>query len=346
MNITSIVIDALLRNAILKRSARTPLEKALIRGMALLGKDKLQSIWDPLGPLIEHRRVTISAFSDIEPNLSLQYTWGDYWFKAELTKAIGALGFAVVAPSYPPDVVLHIFGHPTDLSRFESAFKILWIHSHPEKVTPSILAQYDRVTCISDTFAAEVQKMGFHCNVVQQGTSKRSVPGLPLRYDVVFVGNARSELRGTRQIVADMGLPDYDFKVWGSGYCELPTRYWAGMYIDNGDLGTLYSTSRISLNDHRPAMAAAGFINPRVFDILAAGGFCVSDPNPAITDLFGDTVPQYTSPAHLRELVTYYLDHPEERQALAGRGHAIAIQYTWEKVAAALLEGIPQADGG
>jgi hypothetical protein len=239
--------------------------------------------------------------------------------------------------------VIHLWGQPTCLPG--SGTRLLWIHSNPDKITPSVLSQYDKIYCVSNVFATEIRRMGYPCEVLQQGTSKRRVLETKLKYDVVFVGNARFELGGTRPIVDAMGKPDIDFKVWGTGYRTLPARYWVGAYFENSELDALYAASRISLNDHRPAMAAAGFINPRVFDILAAGGFCISDPNPAITDLFGDAVPQYSSPAHLRELIAYYLDHEEERQILAQRGHVIAIQYTWEKVAAALLEGISPAYG-
>lgn len=295
--------------------------------------------------MVERRRVAILSYSDLEPDLARQYLWGDFWFKYEMIKAVGGLGFAVVDlfSQYRPDVVIHLFGDPVDTTPFSSAYKILWIHSNPDKVTPRILEQYDRIFCISDLFAARIGEMGFNCTVVQQGSSKRPIPGLALQYDVTFVGNARAKLGGSRQIVEDMGQPDFDFKVWGAGYRSLDERYWAGHYVDNAQLSVLYGASRISLNDHNPAMAAEGFINPRVFDILAAGGFCISDPNPSLSQAFGDTVQQYRAPSHLRELVDHYLANPQEREELARRGHVMVAQYTWDRVASSLLDGIQPA---
>ena len=317
----------------------------LKRLLGSLSGNRLNRAWYSLGlhmHMTERRRVAILSYSDIEPDLARQVLWGDFWFKHEMIKAVGSLGFAVVDldSRYRPDIVIHLFGQPVNPSLFSTAYKILWIHSNPDKITPAFLAQYDRIYCISELFATWIREKGFECIVVQQGTSKRPIPGLACQHDVTFVGNARAGLGGIRQIVEDMGQPDCDFKVWGTGYRSLNKRYWAGEYVDNNELSVLYGSSRISLNDHTSAMAAAGFINPRVFDILASGGFCISDPNPTITQVFGDSVPLYTSPQHLRDLVEFYLRHPQEREVLAKEGNSIANQYTWAKVAASLLDGI------
>lgn len=328
-----------LRRAILNRR-RSWVDRLALLGARTFFPNLLRSVWDPLGGIIQHNRVLVVAYSDVELDLARQISWGDYWFKYELTKEIGKLGFAVVDEWHHPDIMLHLFGHPVDLEPFASAHKVLWIHSNPDKITAEILQQYDYIACISDSFAREIRDMGFRCSVVQQGTSKHPLFGVPKKYEVVFVGNARAELGGTRQIVVDMGEPDYDFKVWGAGYRTLSSQYWAGEYCDYHALGELYASSCISLNDHRPAMAAKGFINPRVFDILAAGGFCISDSSKAITDLFGDAVPQYSSASHLRELVTHFLAHPDERDILAQKGRAITAQYSWNNVAATLFTDI------
>lgn len=332
-------IEDHLSQTILKRKRNLVDKLSLLLARELVPAS-LRRAWDPLGELLTKTRVSLLAYSDIDLDLYRQQVWGDYWFKRELTKAIGGMGFVVVDPYYRPDVVVHLFGHPTDLSQFSHAYKVLWIHSNPDKIDATILANYNRICCISETFAADIRLMGFECDHVQQGTSKQWFPASSKQHDVVFVGNARAELGGTRPIVAALGHPDYDFTVWGTGYKTLPSQYWAGEHFDYYALGQLYASSRITLNDHRPAMAAAGFINPRVFDVLAAGGFCISDANDAITQLFGDAVPQYSSPQHLRALIDYYLSHPEERDLLAMRGHSIAIQYTWDRVAMSLLDGI------
>lgn len=333
------LLPVYLRHLILARR-RTFLEKVLLLIARLFAPEETRLAWNPLGEILSSRRVAVLAYSDSDLNLSRQFVWGDYWFKHELTKAIGSANFVVVEPHYRPDIVVHLFGEPVDLSSFSSAQKILWIHSNPNKIDARILENYDRVCCCSEVFAAKIRGMGFECDYVQQGTSKQPISAFSRQHDVVFVGNARAGLEGSRPVVTAIGEPTYDFRVWGTGYRSLPAQYWAGEYFDYYALGQLYASSCITLNDHQPAMSAAGFINPRVFDVLAAGGFCISDTNEAITALFGESVPQYQSAEHLRELVEYYLTHPDERNALARQGHDIAVQFSWDRVARSLLRDI------
>jgi spore maturation protein CgeB len=94
-------------------------------------------------------------------------------------------------------------------------------------------------------------------------------------------------------------------------------------------LEKLYAASRITLTDHHPDMAREGFVSNKVFDILASGGFVISDNNPGIEKIFGNTVPQYESAEHLKHLVEFYLDHPGEREKLMLRGRDIALTHTY-----------------
>jgi len=78
-------------------------------------------------------------------------------------------------------------------------------------------------------------------------------------------------------------------------------------------------------------MAREGFVAVRIFDILASGGFCVSDSNSGINEIFGDSVPQYESPEHLRELIDFYINHPDDRLKLMEKGRKVALSHTWQK---------------
>ena len=295
-----------------------------------------------LSDFLLKRRVSIVSPSDNDPNLYRRLQWGDTWAKYELTKALGELGYVVTDIDIEPDVVIHLWGGRAELP--PGAYKIIWIYSHPETVSADLLCQYDRIFCLSSIFAQKVRQMGFDAEVMWSATSK--CPRMnEIKYDVVFVGNARS---GRRQIVDDvLGQArddteelDYSFKVWGGGYEHLPKRYWGGEYVDYTRLDDLYSSSLIALNDHNPQMAEEGFVAIRVFDILASGGFCISDVNPGLDEIFGDVVPQYHSASELRELIDFFLQHPEERLALVRRGKEIALSNSWSKRAGQLMQGI------
>jgi len=76
-------------------------------------------------------------------------------------------------------------------------------------------------------------------------------------------------------------------------------------------------------------MEREGFVSNKVFDILASGGFVISGKNKGLALLFEDSVPEYESAEHLKEIVEYYLDHPEERQRLMAKGLKIARTHTY-----------------
>lgn len=182
--------------------------------------------------------------------------------------------------------------------------------------------------------------MGFDAELMIGATAKRPIKK-EIKYDIIFVGNTRPDLLYGRKIVRDVGETPHNFKVWGARWEDkLPRKYYGGQYIDNQRLNELYASSLINLNDHHDDMNREGFLNPRLFDVLASGGFCISDKNSGIDEIFGDAIPQYESPQHLRELIDYYISHPDERLKLMEKGREIALSYTWHKIAEQFLKGI------
>jgi hypothetical protein len=332
------VKDAFIRlceRAALRRRP-TLLERAALRAVAELWPGFFETRADELGNFRSKRRVRILSPSDEDPDLYRRMQWADSWVKYELTKAIGAFGYLVT--DVDPHVVIHLFGAPAVLPR--SAFNVLWIYSHPERVDAALLARYHRIFCGSSLLVDRVRQLGYAAHLLWGATSRR--PRVrPIEHDVIFVGNARA---GRRQVVEDVGRPSYRFRVWGRGYRGLPERYRGGDYRDYCSLDDLYSSSLISLNDHAPEMATHGIVSARVFDILASGGFCISDANSGLAAIFGDSVPQYRSRRELHEMIDFYLRCPDERLTLMKRGCEIALSHTWDARASEMLTGMaPQA---
>jgi len=322
---------------LLKRR-RPVAEKVLLQAIGIARPAWMKRRRAYLSDLSVRRRVAIISPSDHVIDEYRRLLWGDTWAKYELTKALGEMGYLVC--DIEPDVVIHLYGGSVRLP--SSAYKILWIYSHPDTVDVDLLRRYDRIFCLSRSFVRKVHQMGIEAELMWGATSKRPRTS-DISYDVVFVGNARGN--GRRQIVDDVGTPDYRFSVWGRNYRYLPRRYWAGEYIDYTSLSDLYSSSLIALNDHQPEMVAEGFVAIRVFDILASGGFCISDANPGINEIFGDTVPQYRSANELRELVHFYIQNPDERLELMDRGREIALSHSWSERARQFMRGIDATVG-
>jgi len=121
-----------------------------------------------------------------------------------------------------------------------------------------------------------------------------------------------------------------DIGLWGGGWWEaahelreLPDGYWRGQRVTPDDAAKIYNLAQICLNVHHPQTRFGG-LNTRTFEILAAGGFELVDNVPGLEEHFdvGREIVSYSSPAHFRELVDYYLSHPAERANIIERGRA------------------------
>lgn len=315
----------------LKRQA-TWVDRMLLTAAQSLRPTWAQTTARRLDPLCRRLRVQFVTCADTDPDHFRRLQYGDTWVKYELMKILGARGYIVT--DREPDVAIHLFGKVMPLP--EQAYKICWIYSHPEHVTPKVLEPYDRIFCLSGRFCEEVRRMGFEAECLPGATAKQPVDA-PVERDVLFVGNARSD--GHRAIVDALRGADADYRVIGRGYRDLPPEHWEGPYVDYAGLDRLYASSRIVLNDHWPDMAHYGFVAVRVFDILASGGFCLSDRNPGLEERLGDAVPQYESPEELQSLIRYYIDHEDERREKASVGRVRALAHNWADRAEQLMSG-------
>lgn len=147
------------------------------------------------------------------------------------------------------------------------------------------------------------------------------------------------------------GLTDYRFKIWG---VEWHARELAPLVQDGGrafDTETymkIIAGARINLNLHSSAMRDGvdpdcDAINPRVFEIAAAGGFQLCDPCQGLERHFDfdAELPVYRDLRALRGLIDHYLAHDAERAAVAeaARTRALA-EHTYDRRAEAMLDVI------
>ena len=292
-----------------------------------LQRSKEMEIKEKLDRLRAKSRVSImiKAPSDTDPERRM---WGDHWVKCELGKEFLRLGLSLVEKD--PDVILHLFGSPVKKSLPEHTYNLVWVYSHPDLVTPHNLRQFDKIYCASRDFIPKLQAMGYsNIEVMIPSTSKKPLK-VPIKHDVIFLGNARSSRPDGRSVVGDLQKTSFDFKVWGNLWEDLiPKRHYGGRYWDYNELNNLYASARITMNDHHPDMAREGFVSNKVFDILASGGFAISDKNIGIEKIFGQAVPQYESAQELQALITFYLNNPTERKKRMMDGRRIALSNTY-----------------
>lgn len=291
-------------------------------------------------------KIQIKSRSDKDTDAKRRLMWGDYWVKYELSKELKGLGLSVVEKD--PDVLLHLFGSPV-AGLPKNTYNTVWLYSHPDKVTPENLKQFDKIYCASSDFIPQLKAMGYeNVEMLIASTSKRPAE-VPIMYDIVFVGNARTRRSEGRSVVGDMGLTRHNFKVWGNLWENiLPDSYYGGKYWDYQKLEKLYASALITLNDHHRDMAREGFVSNKIFDILASGGFAISKYNIGIEKIFGNSVPQYQTAEQLKDMVEFYLNNPEERERLMLTGREIALTHTYRKRAIQITQDFlaPQSQVG
>jgi hypothetical protein len=247
-----------------------------------------------------------------------------------------------------PDVLLHLSGGEIEYifkkpikDLAHGAYKIAWVYSHPEKVTPTSLKGYDKIFCCSEKFAQKMRDMGYEVETMLGATNKKPL-NLPVVRDVAFVGTSRGP-GGRPAVAALMECPPNHnrIQVWGFGLDKhVPPQWFGGRYYPYEELSTLYASSKIVLQDHRPEMAREGFVSVKLYDILASGSLPVCAIAQGVKDLFGDAIPQYDSPAHLRSIIDYYCEHEDERQVLIARGQQIAMKSRWVDRARQILREV------
>ncbi|MBN2327825.1 MAG: glycosyltransferase [Candidatus Omnitrophica bacterium] len=129
------------------------------------------------------------------------------------------------------------------------------------------------------------------------------------------------------EILADQGLVVFGGGEWRDDPSAGPLRScYGGRRIRYGpELASLYASVKININIFHVQCVSAP--NPRVYDVLASGGFLLTTEAPGLLDEFeeGKDLVVFRSREELREKVAYYLSHPKEREAVSRRGQETAL---------------------
>jgi spore maturation protein CgeB/GT2 family glycosyltransferase len=296
------------------------------------------------------------AFKIGAPTRSQIHHWGDYHFALSLGRCLAKHGHSFridcidewdLPESFGDDVVISLRG----LSRYRplaGQINLMWNISHPEKIEDEEYNEYDHVFIASDEHAAKLAKrLATGVSSLLQCTDPEIFypepnPELPGER-LLFVGNSRKQYREAVRLAVEAGLP---IGVYGTHWSSLiPNDFIRGEYIDNVVLRQHYSQCEILLNDHWPSMRESGFISNRIFDGVAAGAFVLTDKAKGLDHVFGDDLVAYETEAEFREVVEYYLGHPEERQQRAERLRLRVLEaHTFAHRASVILTNVRSID--
>lgn len=193
----------------------------------------------------------------------------------------------------------------------------------------------------TDLAAAEAAvSQGLHSVLLSQWATSLDVAGEPLpssscRHDVSFVGS----MYGYRaKWIAALRASGATVSCFGHGT--------ENGVVSAADIPEIYRSSRISLNFSGAGQSGGApgnrrQIKARTFEVPGAGGFLLTEMAPGLERYF--SIPReaatFETPAQLIEKVRYYLDHPDERDAIARAGHARTItEHTYERRISEILE--------
>jgi spore maturation protein CgeB len=134
------------------------------------------------------------------------------------------------------------------------------------------------------------------------------------------------------------GLLDFDVKIWGSDWnlnSPLgPFIQKQGARVSEEEAVKIFNASRINLNLHSSPYhlginPEGDYVNPRTFDLAAAGAFQLVDLRGQLPEFFKpeEEVATFLSLAEARGKIDHYLAHEEERLEVAKKGRECCLQY-------------------
>ena len=116
---------------------------------------------------------------------------------------------------------------------------------------------------------------------------------------------------------------------WGRNRDKIDGNYFKGK-ASGETVRKIYCASKIVLNINHPQ--SKNGMNTRTFEIPSCEAFGIVDYISGIEELFnvGEEIVCYKNIVELKELITYYLGHPGERDAIAKKGYErVKQEHTW-----------------
>jgi hypothetical protein len=188
--------------------------------------------------------------------------------------------------------------------------------------------QYDLIVSSFPHYVRRLRQQGVKCEYLRLAFGSRVLnllgPVLPGQA-VVFVGgySTTTYVNGSQLLEHVASRVSVDF--WGYGAESLPVtslvhqayhgEAWGiGMY-------RILAASRIALNRHGE-IAGRSANNMRLFEATGVGSLLLTDWKDDLNDMFkvGKEVIAYRTPQECSELITFYLEHENERRAIARAG--------------------------
>jgi spore maturation protein CgeB len=271
---------------------------------------------------------------DIVPNCApLQRAWA-----RERAHALMGLPWRAAAPAillgqlraFRPDVVyVQSVGafRPVVLRALRRRTRLLAGQIASELPQRSRLASYDLLVT---SFPHFLGRLGVPTELVRIGFDERvleRIGRVQPHYDVAFVGQLGGDRHAAGNAVLEEAAREIAIDVWGPGMEHRPQgsplrRRYHGLAWGI-DMYRVLASSRIALNRHVDASEGHAN-NMRLFEATGVGTLLLTDERVDLEGVFvpGEEVVTYSSASDLADKVRWYLEHDDERAAIAAAGQA------------------------
>ncbi len=202
--------------------------------------------------------------------------------------------------------------------RFQ-AVRAFWLRRDPEfvEILDSIVEDYLRDPTIS---------------LEERFETSPGRERLPYRgFVVLYLEERATYLRRLRTLkpLKDFGLVTYGAPEWAKPeWAEELSECHSGQapkYLE--ELPGVYFHSQINVNVFH--VQCVNSTNPRIYDVLAAGGFLLTEYRPMIEEEFtiGQHLDCFHTPEELRDKTEYYLYHKDKREEMARAGQEFVLHH-------------------
>ena len=276
--------------------------------------------------------------------------WGDLYFANEIAASLTKLGHTarvdfrndVIHPDSANDDVVLVLRGVERIRPQAGAINLLWIISHPSRISGHEVKAFDSVFAASNSWAKQAtNRFGREVHSLLQATNPEKFNPTVAQPDtgeeILFLGNTRNEYR---QIIRDCIEAGISPSIYGKDWDLFVSKELIkGSFVPNDDIAGMYRSAGVVLNDHWADMAIQGFLSNRLFDAVASGGRVVSDDVADINEVFGEAVAVYRTPSELAELCSKANRNIWGSQdEISNRANQIGIEHSFDQRAKALVQ--------
>ncbi|RYB95394.1 glycosyltransferase [Nocardioides oleivorans] len=275
--------------------------------------------------------------------------WGDTYFARSLAEALERRGQHVAIDrrdarerdSRDQDDVLLVLRGLDRVAPRPGLLNVEWIISHPDMITPEEVAAFDLVYAASTSWSEKVSReWGTPVETLLQCTDTRWFHPDRAEPDtgpaLLFVGNSRGVYRYAVRSALAIGA---DLTLHGNDWTEFVERdQIASVGVANQEVGVLYASAGIVLNDHHLDMRRDSFASNRLFDAAACGARILSDRIDGLEEIFSGLAVPFDDEHELARLVQPPYDAFPDNDARRRIATRIIAEHSFDKRAETLID--------